>query len=459
MPFIILIAAFFILLSNQPVLMACAILSYIIVGRNFWKDGEPKTIFFGLTFFWLSISIKLFYAIYAGVTYESLSKTPNIVHTTYVSLVGFLVFAYGIHITTKKTREKNKIDFNEDFGYKPARVVWVFLGSSAAVLILKGFGFFITGLDQLVYALIDMKMGFIFLLLYFTFTKRISILVVVSLLTMEVIFSFFSFFASFKDILFTVLIVLASPKIKLTLKNIATFSTLIFFTLFLLLKWQAVKGDYRAFLNKGTRESQNVEVTQGEALDKLQELSEKATNVTEDKSLIYESIDRVSYIEFFSESMIKVPLFIPYEGGTLWIANISHVLLPRFFFPDKGSIDDSQMVNKYCIRKVSTAKQGVSFSLGFMAESYIDFGPVLMYSMVFLVGCLLGLIYSLILQQSINYFWGYTLVAGLYTKISCNGTAGSKVLGWIITYYIGFFVFKKLLMKPLDRYLRTGSFS
>ena len=275
MPFIILIAAFFILLSNQPVLMACAFLSYIIVGRNFWKDGEPKTIFFGLTFFWLSISIKLFYAIYANVTYESLSKSPNIIHTTYVSLAGFLAFAYGMHVTTKKTREKNTINFKEDFGYNPTRVVWVFVGSSAAVLILKGFGFFITGLDQLVYALIDMKIGFIFLLLYFTFTKRISVLVVASLLTMEVIFSFFSFFASFKDILFTVLIVLASPKIKLTLKNIATFSTLIFFTFFLLLKWQAVKSEYRVFLNKGSTESQNVEVTQSEALDKLQELSEK----------------------------------------------------------------------------------------------------------------------------------------------------------------------------------------
>ena len=114
------------------------------------------------------------------------------------------------------------------------------------------------------------------------------------------------------------------------------------------------------------------------------------------------------------------------------------------------------MVNKYCIRKVSTAKQGVSFSLGFMAESYIDFGPVIMFFMVFLVGCLLGLIYASVLNQSINYFWGYTMVTGLYSKISCNGTAGSKVLGWILTYFIAFFIFKKFLMKPLDNYLRNG---
>ncbi len=458
MPYLILIAAFFIVQSNQPVLMACAILSYIVVGRNFWKPGEPKTIFFGLTFFWLSISIKLFYAIYAGVTYESLSRAPNIIYTTYVSLVGFLAFSYGMHVTTKKVREQNTIDFNQDFGYHPRRVVFVFIGSSAAIFLLKGAVFFIKGLDQLVFAIIDMKIGFIFMLLYFTFSKRVSLLVVTSLIVLEIILSFFSFFASFKDILFTVLIVLAIPRIKVTVRNIVLFPTLIFFTSFLLLKWQAVKGDYRAFLNKGNA-SQTVEVSQEEALEKLQELAEKKQNLTEDKTLIYESIDRVSYIEFFSESMIKVPLFIPYENGKLWAANIAHVLLPRFFFPDKGIIDDSQMVNKYCIRKVATAKTGASFSLGFMAESYIDFGPVLMYLMVFLVGCLIGGIYALILKQSVNYFWGYTMVVGLYTKIFCNGTAGSKILGWIITYYIAFLLFRRFLMKPLDKYLRTGSFT
>jgi hypothetical protein len=225
-----------------------------------------------------------------------------------------------------------------------------------------------------------------------------------------------------------------------------------------MLKWQAVKGDYRAFLNKGQRETQQVQVSREEALDKLQELSSKSNNLTEDDELIRSTIERISYIEFFSEAMIRVPLFIPYENGKLWAGNVAHVLLPRFFFPDKPIIDDSQMVNKYCIRKVATAKMGASWSLGFIAESYIDFGPVFMFVMIFLVGCLLGFIYAQILRQSINYFWGYTMLAPFYLKISCNGTPGSKILGWVITYYIAFLVFRKFLMKPLDNYMREGFF-
>jgi len=438
--------------------MATAIFSYYIVIRHFWRDGEPKIIFLGLTFFWLSISVKLFYALFTGVTYESLSNASNIISTTYIALLSFIVFSWGIYLATIKVRESTYVDFSQDFGYKFHRAVWVFIGSSAGVLVLKGIVFVIPGLGQLVYALIDLKTGFIFLLLYFSFTRSYTYTLVAVLLGVEILLSFFSFFASFKDILLTVLIVLVTPRIRFTVKNFFLFSAIGFATIFMLLKWQAIKGDYRQFLTKGERGTQQVQVSRQEAIDKLQELSSRTDNLSNDEQLLRSTIERISYIEFFSESRIRVPLFIPFEGGKIWSGNVAHVLLPRFFFPDKPIIDDSQMVNKYCIRKVATSRMGASWSLGFIAESYIDFGPVFMYFIIFLVGCLLGFIYSQVLKLSINYIWAYTMLAPFYLKISCNGTPGSKILGWVLTYFIAFFLFRKFLMRPLDNYLRDGIF-
>jgi hypothetical protein len=143
----------------------------------------------------------------------------------------------------------------------------------------------------------------------------------------------------------------------------------------------------------------------------------------------------------------------------LWKDNILHVLQPRILFPNKAAIDDSKMVNKYATRKVATAKQGASFSLGYMAESYIDFGPYFMFVPIFLVGWLLGFIYKTIMLQSINYLWGFTMVSSLWININCNGTPGTKILGWILMYYIAFLFFRYLLMKPLDNYIRGGVFS
>lgn len=457
MPFIILIIAVCVLFSNQPVLMATALVSYFSIIRLFWVDGEPKVLFFGLTLFWLSISIKLFYAIYAGVNYESLSNSLNIVETTYSALIAFVVFSLGIYFTTKKIRSKALIDFRNSFGYDSRRMLMVYAGSIASLTVVKGLFGLIKGLDQILFSLIDLKLGFIFMAIYAVYLRRDNLALAVGIIAVEIILSFFSFFSGFKEILFAILIVMLTAKIKLTFKSMAAYGSVLFITLYLLFSWQFIKGEYRAFLNQGER-AQVLSVSQGEALEKLQELvAEEKKDAQKDK-VLYASVDRLSYIEFYSESRLKVPFFVPYENGKLWANNIAHILLPRFFFPDKEAIDDSKMVNKYCFRKVLTGKSGVSISLGFIAESYIDFGPVFMYIIIFLVGCFMGFIYSVVLRQSLNLFWGYTMVLPLFAKINCNGTPGTKLLGWMITYYLAFFVFRKFLMEPIDNYLRTGSF-
>ncbi len=457
MPVILFLIGLFTLLSDQPVLMASSLVAYVSIARLFWVDGEPKIIFWGLSFFWLSITIKLFYAIYAGVTYESLSKVSNIVDTTYSALIAFICYGLGIYIATKKVRSKSILDFNNDYGYSSRRLLIVYAGSMAALSVIKGAFGLIKGFDQIIFSLIDLKLGFIFIAVYAVFIRRDSLSFAIVLITIEIILSFFSFFSGFKDILFAILIVILAPKLKLTFKNIFAYVTISVFTLYLLFSWQYIKGEYRTFLNKGAK-SQTVEVSQSEALNKLQELASGEKDENEEDIVIYSSVDRLSYIEFYSESRIRVPFFIPHENGKIWAGNIAHILLPRFLFPDKAAIDDSQMVNKYCIRRVLTAKSGVSWSLGFIAESYIDFGPVLMFGVIFLVGCFMGIIYSAIMRQSINIFWGYTICLPLFTRISCNGTAGTKVLGMTITYYLAFLLFRRFLMKPLDRYLKTGSF-
>lgn len=455
MPVILLLSGIFILLSDQPVLMAVSILSYVSIIKLFWKDDEPKIIFFGLTMFWLSITIKLFYAIYAGVNYESLSKSSNIVSTTYSALLSFVMYGLGIYFATKKVRRKATINLKKDLGYSSKRIFIVFGGAIVAGSLLRGAVYFIPGLNQIVYSLLDLKMGFIFLLVYAAFNRKDNLPFVLALLGVEIILSFFSLFSSFKDILFTVLIGVATYRINFTFKNVVTYGLIGFITMYMLFTWQTIKDQYRSFLNKDSKE-QVVKVSQEEAFDKLSELASKKTDESKREDILYASIDRLSYIEFFSEARQKVPDFIPFENGKLWSANLQHIFLPRILFPDKAIIDDSQMVNKYCTRKVLTAKVGVTFSLGFIAESYIDFGPVLMYVIIFLVGIFSGFIYSVILRSSINLFWAYTMLLPFYVKISINGTPGTKVLGMTITYLVAFFIFKKLLMERLDNFMKGG---
>jgi hypothetical protein len=102
---------------------------------------------------------------------------------------------------------------------------------------------------------------------------------------------------------------------------------------------------------------------------------------------------RVSYVSLFATTLETVPDVIPFERGKLWWESIRHVLMPRLFFPDKPPINDSDRVNRYSGTQVATAEQGTSISLGYMTESYIDFGPVGMFAPIFLLGVFYGLIY------------------------------------------------------------------
>lgn len=452
MPFLIVISIFLVFNTSHQLLMMFSLAVCILIYKFFWRLNEPKAIFFGLLLFWLSIIIKLFYADFFHISFEGLSISPKIVQTAYVAMTGLLIFAIGIKILLPKEQTNVNEEVKElPFYYDEKRVLIAYVASFAINIILSSNLFAFFGLSEIFNSLSLLRRSFIFILIYIFYTKRLSLKVPLLLLSVEVVFSFFSFFSSFKDLIFSFAVAFLYFPLKFTLKQTVIGSAGIILTLYLLLTWQAVKGQYRHFLNGGEK-SQAVVVDRKQALKEFYRLALKAD--VSDPELWYESVDRLSYIEFFSEATDNVPRAIPFENGKLWKENLLHVLVPRILDPNKKVIYDSEMVNRYTSRRVAGEEQGASFSLGFLAESYIDYGYVYMFIPVFLVGMLFGAVYRYILTNSENHMWGCAIVSPLWVYFNCNGIAGSKILGWIIMYFIVFLLFRKFLLKPLDIYMR-----
>ncbi|MBL0056506.1 MAG: hypothetical protein IPP31_09980 [Chitinophagaceae bacterium] len=89
-------------------LVIFSLLSLYLTYRLFWRRYEPKVIFFGIIQSWLSITIKIFYADFKGVNYESLSFSPSIIQTTYISLIGYCVLCLGIYMAIRDMRLSDK---------------------------------------------------------------------------------------------------------------------------------------------------------------------------------------------------------------------------------------------------------------------------------------------------------------------------------------------------------------
>ena len=203
-----------------------------------------------------------------------------------------------------------------------------------------------------------------------------------------------SYFSAFKQVLFVAIVVgLAATKDS---RRFVRPQVLVVALLLVALGvfWQAIKVDYREFLNQGSS-SQSIRVPISE---RIEYLSHKVSRLTSDDLAkgFGSGMERTGYLEYFARATTVVPDQVPYQDGRLWGEALTHIVTPRLLFPGKAVINDSDRVVEFTHLWVAGAAEGTSISLGYAAESYIDFGPLLMFVPVILLGVFWGWAYRVL---------------------------------------------------------------
>jgi hypothetical protein len=212
----------------------------------------------------------------------------------------------------------------------------------------------------------------------------------------------------------------------------------------LAIAWTAVKVDYRSFAS-GYRDTQIVVVGKTERITKLVELVSRLDAPAMSKATD-ELARRLAYVDFFAAVLNRVPRVIPHEGGALWWDAVSRPFMPRVFFPEKSIIDDSERTKHYSGLWIAGRETATSISIGYLGESYIDFGKIGMMVPVFALGLLLGAVYRWMLAQRYSskalgmamataILYGASLLEASITK-----TMGSLVVTILVSWLILRFV-------------------
>jgi hypothetical protein len=278
----------------------------------------------------------------------------------------------------------------------------------------------------------------------------------------EILLSFSGFWSAFKDYILVAVGAFFTLNRKITAKAfIATLFTVVV-TFFIFVVWSASKGKYRAFLTGGARAQNVVQTNQLNNIAVLWDIVSEdfnAKNFSESfergrDALVY----RISYVEYFALALKQVPTFLPHENGQLLQNALEHVLKPRILFPDKQVIYDSDITSKYTGISFAGRDEGVSFSLGYVPEAYIDFGPVYMFIPIFFFGLLFGWMYKTLLLKGYNIVWGICYSAPLFQYAWMFPVPGTKLLGWSITYFVNFYLINRYLVKYLDSWLLRKEF-
>lgn len=385
-------------------------------------------IFFTLAYHAFQATIKVAYAELTQVSLNELtlySPNASLAEALRLSCIGIIALSCSIRILLPKHIPSNYLNFN-------VNKLFILYGGFVLVEIITNSVGQLGAFYQILYKLSILKWSILFLIIY-TGIQRKKNFYFISIIGFEVLISVLSYFSTFKSVLFIALIsflILSFYYFKIKGRYFIIIGTL---SLILLFTWQNIKEDYRIFLSGGER-NQIVTVDFSDAYDKVIDLvKEKSYDA---QSTFDKTVNRVSYIDFFAESINYIPSIKPHTNGEVWTESILHILQPRLFFPNKGVIDDSHKTMAFTGLMLADAEQGTSISLGYIAESYVDFGEYIFVIPVILLGLLIGWLFRKLFDSKINSIYCWAFAVPFYFQFYGLEMASEKILGSIITYAI-----------------------
>jgi hypothetical protein len=452
--FIVLSYLLFTAVNSPNLLISIPVFIYpILLYRLFWVGKQPSVLFWGLIFQWLNVSAQLFYSTLLGISLAEYMKITDFplqyFNTTVVlSIVALYFYAFGLFMGVRKVRVDN-ID-NIILKYSPRSTLrWYIIVS--VIIYLSRFAIWnFSSFVQYFYFFFYVKWGF-FLITFYIIHKRapqLRIILYASILV-EVVLGLSSFFAdAFLNVLIFTFIGIATlqPKIKFT--GFVVLLGMIFLFFNIAVYWTASKMEYRKYLNKG-EVSQAVSVSQSEALTKLSQL---VSNIDDEKyqNAIRDMVDRIGYIQYFDATLAYVPAVVPHQNGSVYAKAIGHYIIPRFLDPSKEALDDSKHTNEFTGLGLSGKESATSFSLGTVADAYIDFGEIFMNAPIFLFGYLIGLCFRHLWNSSPNQFWAWFLTGAFYLLVPIYGADTTKAIGFVSIYFVTIVFVKGWLIRVLD---------
>ena len=309
--------------------------------------------------------------------------------------------------------------------------------------------------DPGVRAAIGIKWVGFYLFGYLVLKRQEGYLFLVAAIAIEFIGGI-GFFSGFKTVIFVTLILIFTVRSKLRVGTVASGLVLLAALVVFGAGWTSIKGEYRAYLNQGT-DAQSTLVSQSEQFAKLVQLVGELGWY--DISLgVGDLFARISYVDYFALSMDYVPEVLPHEGGELWKQAVMHTLMPRILFPDKPlATSDSETTMRYTGLYLAGQAEGTSISIGYMGESYIDFGPYGMFVPIFLLGALWGLMYSYLLSRSRYTIVGYAFATALLVGAYQFEMTGIKLLGGMVMGFLVLALILHFTEKHVGAWLETGA--
>lgn len=434
-------------LGPNGLLTLCSIGALLLGTWLLWRPAESPILLFVFCIQWLQASIKIYNANWLNKDVSAISDFGGDIRAAILlSVSGAIVLAVGMRLGAGPWRPHEGLATRYTaLAYPPNVWFKLYCGAFLTAFLAQSFAWAVPGLSQPLLALASLKWAFYWMLAYATFVHGRGNRIYLALaLATELVLGVGGYFSDFKTVLFFTSLALVAAGVRVSVARAIGLSALIAVTFFAGIIWTAVKKDYRNIVSGGEK-SQIVVLDYS---DRTNALIKLVTGLNGNKlgAATQGMFDRLSYVDFFGIVLDTVPFQLPYENGGLWLDAITRPFMPRLFFPDKAIIDDSERTNYYTGLAVAGSEAGTSISLGYMAESYIDFGSPLMMVPILGLGLVLGAFYRKMIALdrprpflgaglATSAIYGASFLESSITKVF-GGLVVTVLMSWVISRYI-----------------------
>lgn len=423
------------LLTPNPALTVSCALTLLVLVKLLWRPGEPPVLLFAATYQWIQISAKVFHADYRGEPLIRLASSSLTERAVELSLLGLALLALGMRLGIGRLHFSLRANPRDEAKLISSdRLFVAYLGVAVVGSLATFMAAAVASLSQFFLSIGGLRWAAYYLLGYTTFVQRAK-KSYFALATLAEFVIGIGYFSEFKIVIFVALLALLSVQVRSRGRSAFIAITAGVFLLIVALGWTRIKQDYRLHVSGGRRE-QVVVVSPTERVKIF--ISMMTSLTTRDLQLSIDQLaERMAYVDYFGSVLERVPSLLPYENGALLWGAIEHVLLPRFLFPNKAALlSDSDLTRHYTGKALAGNEEGTSISMGYMTESYIDFGPLLMFVPILLLGVAWGGMYRYMISRASLTVIGYAFATALLINANQFEITGIKLIGGMLAKFL-----------------------
>ncbi len=414
----------------------------------------PVALVYYLMWQWVQIFARAVLGLVDGVPMARGFFGPWVVDAYWYMLASVVVLAIAIRMVLGSLKPPSPRDATAHLAWGPVELFQFYLASlSGWVFTLFARGI-LPGLDQPMDALVRVKLIALFMLFVGVLSRRIGYTYLLTAVLIEILTGFAGFLGDFRTVFIILFLAALAARIPWTIGTTLLVSGAAIVVVVLGLFWTSVKSDYRQMVT-GDEDSQYITVSLDERLGYLLARVADAGEIDWSEAA-YLLLYRLAYVDIFGQ-VIGVNLASADHGVMRqWSEAISHVLQPRFLFPGKAVLSDSDVYMRLTRADPNEAvRQGTSISVGYMAENHVDLGFPGMLAGVFVIGLGLAAVCRYFMKIRAPWVVREGTVLAVVYSVGSTGTEISlpKILGAIFMTFLVYSILAKFFYPFALRWL------